>query len=399
MVSLFDYQKKYLDNTPKNFVMAAGTGLGKSRMGLAHYHRHNPDGRLLVVAPAAKVRTGDWDHEVRLALGSFDNYQVLSYERFTKQHRDYMDAGLTVLFDEGHYIANAGSKRAKAAIAVARVAKQFVLLAATPLPNGWRSASTYSILFGLCRNKTEFERRFVIYDRSRTTFPLFLGYREENVLRDWWQSIAKPLERTGDLHLPSQSIGKVIELKPKQLALYNGVKKTRLYNGEALDSAPLLFARLRQITTPYRLDAIQSILEETDEHVVIFYNYNVEREALLELLEKKFSDRVVYEQSGHNSHLPDRSEWDTMPPSVTIGQYQSASTAIELTYASVTVFMSPTYSYSTYSQAMGRNKRHGQAKTVLYYMLKVNDTIDGAVWKALREKRDFDDRLYDESDT
>lgn len=396
MVSLYEYQREYLQSAPRDFIMAAGTGLGKSRMSLAHYHRHNPGGRLLIVAPASKVRTGDWDREVSAALGDgFNDYQVMSYERFTKTFRDFIDDRLTVILDEAHYIANATSKRSRAAQHVTRVARQWIMLTATPLPNGWRSAGAYAIITGLVRNKTEFERRFVVYDRSRTTFPIFMGYREDDVLKKWWQVIARPLERTAALRLPSQSIGVDVELTKSQLATYTSVQKTRVYHDELLDSAPKLCAALRQSLTKYRMDAVRNILDGTDEHVVIFYNYNSEREVLLELLDDYDVD--IYEQSGHASRLPEREKWDTMRRSVTIGQYQSASTAIELTYASITVFFSPTYSYSTFHQAMGRNKRNGQEKTVLFYSIRVRGTIDEAVYRALKAKKSFDEKLYQEN--
>ena len=394
-VSLYPYQTAYLEGSPQSFIMAADTGLGKSRLSLAHYHNHNPNHPLLIVAPASKVRTGEWDDEVHAALGdTFTNYTVLSYEMFTKKHRELIDPTITVIFDEVHYIANPTSKRAKAAILTARTAEQWIGLSATPTPNGWRSAGTYAIVTGLARNKTAFEQRFIITDRSRTTFPLFLGYREESVLEEWWSHVAKPLKRTGNLVLPSQTIGKRIRLTPKASREYNRIKNTRVYEGELLDSAPKLFATMRQYLTLYRLDTIESILDGTDEHVVIFYNYNVERTALLELLARRFPDRTVYEQNGHNSTLPKRAEWDSLPPAtVTIGQYQSASTGIELTYTSVTIYMSPTYSYSTFMQSKGRNLRNGQDKQVLFYMLNVEDTIDGDVYKALKNKRDFDEKL------
>lgn len=392
MVELYEYQSDYLNNLPKNAILAAGTGLGKSRMSLAHYNHHNSGGRLLIVAPAAKIRTGDWPREIKMALGSFSDFEAISYEKFTKRHKEFIDERLTVIFDECHYLGSPTSKRSRAAQVVARTAYQWIGLSATPLPQGWRSAGTFAIITGLARNKTAFDSRFIIYDRSRTTFPLFLGYREEATLKSWWATVAKPLERSVDLHLPSQTIAKHITPTPKHLKNYELVKKTRVYGDELLDSAPKLFATLRQMTTPWRLDTIQSILDGTSEHVLIFYNYNIEREALLGLL----ADRkvTIYEQSGHVSDLPRREDWASMPPSVTIGQYQSAATAIELTYATVVVFMSPTYSYSTFSQARGRSLRNGQDKPVLFYMLNVDGTIDEAVHKALKSKRDFDDKLY-----
>jgi hypothetical protein len=134
---------------------------------------------------------------------------------------------------------------------------------------------------------------------------------------------------------------------------------------------------------------VRSILDATDEHIVIFYNYNVEREALLELLAKHYKERPVFEQSGHRSDLPKRDIWDNMPQSVTLAQYQSASQAIELTYASVTIYLSPTYSYALWEQSLGRTRRNGQAKTALFYCLSVEQSVDKEVWQCLKNKTDF----------
>ena len=108
----------------------------------------------------------------------------------------------------------------------------------------------------------------------------------------------------------------------------------------------------------------------------------------------KSEQREIYEQSGHVSNLPPRDKWATMKPSVTLAQYQSASTAIELTYAPVTVFLSPTYSYANFHQARGRTHRQGQKKRVVFYLLSVRFSIDTAVYSALRKKSNFNETIW-----
>ena len=124
-----------------------------------------------------------------------------------------------------------------------------------------------------------------------------------------------------------------------------------------------------------------------DENVVVWYNFNSERQAILDLLAKNYPDRTVYEQSGHASTLPDRAEWDSIANSVTLAQYQSASAAIELVYASVNVYFSPSTSYANYEQSKGRTRRNGQTKTVLYYHISVQGSPDRKIWGTLKERR------------
>jgi len=397
-MQLHEYQTEYLENLPKNAVMAADVGLGKTIMALEHGRRHEAT-RLLVVAPASKVRTGDWNREIdRFFPKGAPEHEVISYEMFAKRWKEFVDPKLTVIFDEVHFICNATAKRSRAAIKVALTAKQWIGLSATSLPNGWRSAETYAILTGLSRNKTEFVNRFVITDRSRG-FPLILGYREKELLEQWWGTVAKPLERTGIMHLPSQNIAIKPEMSGKTAKVYQKALKNRIVTvdgeDELLDSPSKLFARLRQLPTPVRVDALQSIVESTEEHIIVFYNFNVERDAVLEMLAKNFKERTIYEQSGHSSRLPERSDWATLKPSVTIAQYQSASQAIELTYASVTVYLSPCTSYANYEQSKGRTRRNGQEKTTLFYHIAAEGSLDQHIWGIIKKKRDFSTAMFE----
>lgn len=387
-VNLLPYQVEYLENTNKSFLMGASVGLGKSALSLKHYDKYNHKGRLLIVAPASKVRVQDWPREIEKFLDYTPDFEVISYESMVKRWREFLDPNLTIIADEAHFLCNFSSKRAKAFLKIALSAKQWIGLSGTLLPNGWRSAETYAVLTGLARNKTEFVNRFVVIDRSRG-FPLILGYRERETLESWWASIAKPLERTGDMVLPSQSIPLTMTMKPGIARTYQRAVKERMYGEEMLDSPSKLFSTLRQVPAEARIEALHSVLDSTDEHIVVWYNFNSERNAIHALLAKSFKERKVYEQSGHVSELPARDKWNTIKSSVTLVQYQSGAQAIELTYASVNVYLSPCTSYANYEQSKGRTLRNGQGKLVLFYHIAVEGTLDKHIWQILAEKRDF----------
>lgn len=395
-LDLLPYQAEYLKDAPMSFLMGAEVGLGKSAMSLKHYDKYNHKGRLLIVAPASKCRTGDWPHEIKKFLDYVPEYEVISYEAMAKRAAEFVDPSLTIIADECHFVCNATAKRAKAFLKIALAAKQWIGLSGTLLPNGWRSGETYAILTGLAPNKTAFVNRFIIIDRSRG-FPLILGYREKETLERWWRDIAKPLKRTGAQHLPSQMVALTPPMPARTLHIYNQAKVNRTYEDELLDNPSKLFTTLRQIPTPARVDALQSIVESTDEHIVVFYNYNSERDAMYEMLHTSFKGRTIYEQSGHASDLPRREEWATLPSSVTLVQYQSGSQAIELTYASVTVYLSPPTSFANYEQSKGRTRRNGQEKLTLFYHIAVEGSLDRHIWSIINDKRDFSLRMFEKS--
>jgi SNF2 family DNA or RNA helicase len=251
-------------------------------------------------------------------------------------------------------------------------------------------------LFGLWKNKTQFFNQHVLIDRSRG-YPRIIGYAGETQLKHYWQAISKGLDHILDLP-PKHNINVNIELSPGQLRAYKDVKQNRVTpEGDLLDMPSKLHTYLRQSLATHRMDALRNILDDTSDHVIIFYNYNLERDAILKVLES-YPERHIWEQSGHRSNLPDRANWENMPPSVTIAQYQSASTGIELTYAHITVYYSPTYSYADFAQSLGRTYRTGQKYTTLYYMFKCKATIDSLVYRCLANRQDFQDNLYEEEE-
>lgn len=411
MIKLYPYQSLYLEGLPKNIVMAADVGTGKTLMSLAHTENHNPGATVIVIAPAAKIRTKDWEEEFNAWYKGRDSpeYVAVSYERFALHWKNIVadaikasdGAGFVIIADECHFLCNATSKRSKAVRTAMKSSsfKQFVGLSATPLPNGWRSMENYAVMFGLSETKTKFVNRFVRIDRSRG-FPLILGYLEEPLLKEFWNKVSKPLPRSEATELPpSVFLPRAIAPPVEEMEKYRAVLRDRVHEGEIIDSPSQMFSILRQLTTPWRKDEIVSILESTNEHVVIFYNYNSERDLLHKILaSKQFKDRKVWEQNGHVSDLPPKSSWSRLKPSVTLVQYQSGSAAIELQYATVTIYMSPTYSYSNYTQSIGRTARNGQGSRTLFYCMKVVGSIDEAVWKALKHKKNFDENLWLEDD-
>ena len=92
--------------------------------------------------------------------------------------------------------------------------------------------------------------------------------------------------------------------------------------------------------------------------------------------------------------MPSKSSWSELKNSVTFVQYMAGSAGIELQYANIVIFYTPTYSYQDYSQALGRAYRNGQTKKVTVYRFITQRTIEQAVYEALENKQDFSEELY-----
>lgn len=404
MIKLYDFQEQYLRNLPRKYIFAADTGTGKTFMALAHYDRLAYMTPLIVVAPASKVSTGDWERDI---VEYFDGrllpkFEVWSYEKFSRiptveQYKKTGDRGVfraiqerypngfAIIADEVHKAKNPQSKMGKAIFEVSARATFFVGLSATPLPNGWIDAANYFKIFGFSKGITAFKQRYCeIVDYKG--FPEIRSYYRTGELQKLWNDIAKPLSKQAALDLPPITAVPVSLPAGKQ---YLEIQKERLFNDTFLDNPSALLHALRQSIVEPKVKWLNEFLEGVSDNVVIFYNYKSERDAILEMIKKHHKGRKVFRQDGEKHEVPSKDTWQTLERTITVAQYQSGATGIELTYAATTVYFSPTYSYSNYEQSIGRTNRNGQTKKMTLYLLCAPSTVEADIWEALRNKNDF----------
>ncbi len=405
-MKLYKYQQEYLAKLPPSCIMAADTGTGKTIMALAHSLPATP---LLILAPASKVRTGDWEREIEEFGQTIGEVTVISYERATriksierqvlgKERRywwqDYIAENPNFVFiaDEIHKAKNSQSLTGKGVYALATAARQFIGLSATPLPNGWIDICNYGKIFGWWRNKTEFSRDFVItYQIPNQHWSKIIGYKQEDRLKYLWGKVARPLKKSDALDLPRFKYQAIHIPKPR---MYETVRKTRIYKAEELDNAPKLVNALRRTLINDRAKWIGDFLDGASGHTVIFYNYIEEREAILKEITSK-KGITIYRQDGEKHELPTKDQWKDLPSrSVVLAHYRSGGTGVEMTFADKIIYASPTYSYADFSQSIGRVYRNGQALPVTAYLLHTRNTIDADIWSCIRRKKTFDVELW-----
>ena len=79
---LYPYQEKYLEGLPSRYIFSCDLGTGKSAMSIVHYIRRAYPQPLLILAPASKVRSDDWERELEEVFAAHNlalpEYQVLS---------------------------------------------------------------------------------------------------------------------------------------------------------------------------------------------------------------------------------------------------------------------------------------------------------------------------------
>lgn len=403
-IELYKFQTEYLKGLPAKYIMAADTGTGKTFMALAHYDAKAYLKPLIIIAPASKVGTGDWERDIQhyFAGRLMPEYEIWSYEKFSRTPttaeyrktrargiwRDWLNkhpSDFAVIADEMHKAKNPQSRMGKAVHEVARESSFFVGLSATPLPNGWIDAANYYKIFGFSKNITEFKKRYVD-EVNYKGFPEIRGYHRPEELQSFWNKIAKPLSKQKALDLPPLTVVPISLPAGKQ---YMEVQKMRILDGRFLDNPSALLHALRQSITEPKISWLNEFLEGVSDNVVVFYNYKSERDKILNMIKQNHKGRTVFRQDGEVHGVPTKERWSSLQRTITLAQYQSGSTGIELTYAATTVYFSPTYSYSNYEQSIGRTNRNGQTQKMTLYLLCAPATLERDIWAALRNKSDF----------
>lgn len=142
--------------------------------------------------------------------------------------------------------------------------------------------------------------------------------------------------------------------------------------------------RLLEYSTEKR-ELLEELLSEIpqDEPVVVFARFTPDV-AHIQSAAKKLG-RSTAELSGHVNEVAD---FQNGRANVLATQVQAGSLGIDLSRTCYCIFYSIGHSLGEYQQACKRINRPGQTRTVRYYHLLAEDTVDGRVYNAIQAKQD-----------
>lgn len=396
---LYPTQQEVLNEANKNQIYELGTGSGKTFIGLHHYLKHGQDSKLLIIAPPTKVKEGGWQKSIKVLEKQYDttiDYEIISWAVLFKRKEEF--DGYFILVDECHTCKNSTSQVGKGLYRVCKFSEGFCLLSATPMSNGWEDSINYFKIFNLTQNKTQFMNRYALKEmikrRDGKSFPKITGWRSEGRLKEMWNKIS--IQRSADYFVELPDLNEVF-IEFNKSSIYKAIDKDRVIeqDGELIafdNQAKLNAARRKYGNRKEKMKHLEMLLD-TDENVLIFYNFNLERDDIYEVINK--TNKKIYEVSGHKNEIPDESIWPELKNAVTLVQYQAGGAGIELQYCSIVVIYAPTYSYQDHTQAIGRAYRPSEHKKIVMYKYKVKGTIEDAVYDSLENKKDFKESLYE----
>lgn len=411
-IKLYDYQLEALDRMRNGCILCGGVGSGKSRTALGYYYlRSGGDRRslaeekapyifmkkprdLYIITTARKRDTGEWEDEMApFLLASAPIGKDIPDERMyritvkvdswnnIKKYKDIRDAFF--IFDEQRVVGwGAWSKT------FVRIARQneWILLSATP-GDSWSDYIPVFVANGFYKNKSDFSARHIVYGyHANAKYPVILRYVDEGHLQKLRYSILV------DMGFERKTVAHHEDIWCSyDLFSYKSLFRNRwdCWENKPIENASELCYALRKVVNSDRDRGYQAVqLAQSHPRAIVFYNFDYELDILRELPWPMGT--VVAEWNGHkHEQVPNTEQW------VYLVQYTAGAEGWNCVRTDTMIFWSQNYSYKIMVQAAGRIDRLNTPYTELYYYhLKSRSGIDLAIAKALRNKKNFNERMF-----
>jgi SNF2 family DNA or RNA helicase len=305
-----------------------------------------------------------------------------------------------IVVDESSMFKDRATKRFKSLVRLARSARRIVMLTGTPAPNSYVDLwSQFYILDAgerLYPAKGRFmETFFKQVDRDGHKFVLKKGAAE--VIHSRVKDITVSMKSKDYLELPDRIDNIVsVDLDGDARSVYDEMENeciVELDGSEvkAVTAASVanklmqvangrLYGEAKTVHTLHdgKLDALREIIAEANEPVLVWYNFQSDRDAILAAFPQaralKESNAVI-------------DEWNRGQVPILVAHPASAGHGLNLQHGGrIMVWFGLNWSLELYQQACARLHRQGQTKPVLVYHIIASDTIDETVYAVLQRK-------------
>lgn len=399
-LELRDYQIKAVEKMKNGCILCGDVGSGKSRTSLAYYYKQNggdlysdqyvpmedPPKDLYIITTARKRDTCEWESEMVPFLMSIDESSSLYKQKIVidswnniKKYADIEDAFF--IFDEQRVVGN--GTWVKSFLKIAKC-NEWILLSATP-GDTWMDYVPVFVANGFFKNRTEFIHNHVIYKRF-TKFPQVDRYFNDRRLSRLKERILVNMDFNRETIVHHEDV-----YVKYDISAYKAISKTRWdpYKNEPIQNAAgLCFVWRRLVNSDISRQVALLDLFEKHPKMIVFYNFDYELDILKNLY---YGTGVeIAEWNGHKHQpIPEGNTW------VYLVQYTAGAEGWNCIRTDTIVFYSQHYSYKIMHQSAGRiNRMNTPYSDLYYYHLKTRSGIDLAISRALKEKKNFNEKRF-----
>ena len=376
VAKLYSHQEEALGLLRSGKVLVGGVGSGKSRVGASWALSQADESKIIVITTARKRDSLEWEGEFAVFGAAIDKLTVDSWNNIRK-YQSLCDH--VFIFDEQRVVGSGAWVKSFLKIVKHN---QWVLLSATP-GDVWLDYVPLFIANGYYKNRTEFIERHVVWDRF-AKYPKVKMYRDQGLLEARRRKILIPMPAERHTRRNRSYIPMSYDRK-----MYETITKKRRDPETGLpfrNAAGVCYALRKCVNLDgSRVDHVR-LLAKKRKKIIVFYNFNYERDILLELRD----EFTVAEWNGHSHEsIPYTDSW------VYLVQYTAGAEGWNCVETDTIVFYSLNYSWKITEQAEGRIDRINTPFTDLHYFYFISESgIDSAIQKAVQEKGVFNERIF-----
>lgn len=402
-MELYSHQIKAIDKLKNGSILCGDVGTGKSRTALAYFYKVvcngdmeiNGEGSwgvpatprdLFIITTAKKRDSLEWLKEcvpfslcddpkksiagIKVTIDSWNNI---------KKYRNIYNSFF--IFDEQR-VSGQGAW-VKAFLQITRK-NQWILLSATP-GDTWSDYIPVFIANGFYKSKNDFYKQHCVFSPF-TNYPKIEKYIDTGKLARYASEI---IVRMKYRKAAEQNHYYIQTLYDKTLYMTVFRDHWDPYENCPIDETGKWCYLLRKVCNSdrSRITAVSEIVAKKKK-VIIFYNFTYEVEALRELFENLNVPSAEWNGQKHEE-VPDGDAWGYFV------QYNAGAEGWNCITTDTIIFYSQSYSYRLTVQAAGRIDRMNTPYSELYYYhLKSVAPIDVAISRALKSKKNFNERNF-----
>ncbi|HCU7835483.1 TPA: ATP-dependent helicase [Staphylococcus aureus] len=413
-IKLYAHQQKALDMTEQHNKVAyyLDMGLGKTFVGSEKLWELNTPYNLVV---CQKSKITDWyqhfkdyysdDYEIiifdkqRIENIKPNSILIINYEKAIARPELKKLKKFTLLLDESQYIKNPKSKRTKLIVNELNP-DNIILLSGTPIDGKYEELITQIHLLGWKIKESMFLSHYTNrqWDENEMKYKI-IGYKNIDRLKKKLRQYGCVFMKTEEVFdLPTQTN---IFLKPKKTKEYDEFIKEGIVTLSdrklIAETASVGNMNARLLCTAFnqnKLVMLKELIESTEDRLIIFYQYNLEKEAIENIVDE-LSKPISY----INGEIVDKKLYENCKNSVTLVQYQSGSFGHNLQKANKIIFFGLPNRVSYFEQSKKRTHRIGQERPYFYYYMLTLGTYEWKNYQTLVDGKDYNDELFKEAST
>jgi len=374
--NLYPHQLEALRRLKSGSILNGGVGSGKTLTSLCFYKTYFSDRKLYVITTAKKRDTGDWEEDaekIGVTIEIVDSWNNIKNYIWLEN--------AFIIFDEQRVVGY--STWGKSFITMCKRNK-WILLTATP-GDTWMEYMTVFIANGFYRNKTDFVDQHVEFDQW-VKYPKIKQYHNVGKLMRLRQQILVPMQFERSTKRHRRYIFSNYDEK-----LYDRIMKERwnIFEQKPIENGSELLQCLRKLCASDEDRIFNArFLMDIHDRLIIFYNYNYERNILIQIANELGRD--YWEWNGHaHDDVPNTDEW------LYIVQYTAGAEGWNCITTNTILFYSMNYSFKIVEQAEGRIDRlNTPYKDLEYYFLSSRSQIEKDIHKAVKTKERFNESAW-----